>query len=379
MILLIASAVAADRDAVLDAAAAYATHEWMMTAENETASCSGDYVSDYTAGTYRGVPYDWGGYYTLDDYDSAIAEGLGAGSHSWHGVLSCTAGVDCSGFVSQVWATDHYGTATIHNVSHEIGIDAVERADAFNDAGSHITLFAYETAGGRPVFYEAAGSASRVRLNGHSGWSYLDGYVPIRYDDIEESPPQIGTIDTPREVAAFPFEDLRWTAGAVSDAIDRYSCAPDADESGPEVVYYFPVRAGGTLRATVTDDEDVDVDIHVLTAPDGDHCVARDDAEVSVALEPGYAWVVVDTYVGSDEFPGPFLLDMTFDGEVGEPVVEEPDPVADDTDLDSASDDGQGYRVPGAKSGCATSPPSCAGVVASLAVLAWMRRRRWSR
>jgi hypothetical protein len=305
--IFLATAFAADPDGVLDAAAAYATHEWTMTAENETASCSADYESDYVAGTWRGLPYDWGGYYSLDEFDAAIADGLGAGSHSWHGILSCTAGVDCSGFVSELWGSGHYATSTFSAVTHAIALADIEKGDAFNDPGSHITLYTYETAAGSPIFYEAAGSASRVRLNGHSGWSYLDGYQPIRYDRMEESPPSLGTIDAPREIAAFPFEDLRWTAGAPSDVIDAYGCAPDVDESGPEVLYHFPVQVGGRLRVIVTDDEDVDVDVHVMTAPDGDHCIARDDAEIDVDVPPGQAWIAVDTYVAGDELPGPFL------------------------------------------------------------------------
>ena len=52
-------------EAVLDAAAQYAVHEWTMTAQNETASCSSSYECDYSAGTHRGLPYVWGGYFTI--------------------------------------------------------------------------------------------------------------------------------------------------------------------------------------------------------------------------------------------------------------------------------------------------------------------------
>lgn len=332
-ILILASAYAIDRETVLDSAAAYATHEWTMTAVNETASCSTSYVSDYTAGTWRGVPYDWGGYYTLDEYDAAIADGLGAGSHSWHGILSCTAGVDCSGFVSEVWETPHQSTSTFYQVSSDIDVNDLTRADAVDEVGSHMVLWAYETGDGQPIFYEAAGSAQKTRLNATSGWSYLDGFQPIRFDTIEDGP-STGTAIAPREIAAFPFEDARWTAGAASDAIDSYSCAPITDESGPEVLYHFSVREAGLLHAVVSDDSGVDVDIHVLTAADGSACVARDDSEVSVEVGPGDVWLSIDTYVASREFPGPFLLDATFDGVLGIP-----DPPVD-TGVDDTGGDG---------------------------------------
>lgn len=326
------AASARDREEVLDSAAQYAVHEWTMTSANRTGDCSSSYESDYAPGTYRGLPYDWGGYYTLEGFDQGIADGLGAGSHSWHGVLSCTVGVDCSGFVSQIWGISHNSTRGLDSRCDKISLAEVKRADAFNDPGSHVVLFTYETDAGNPVFYEAAGSASKVRLNSSSGWSYLDGYTPIREETVTDGP-STATTGAPIEIPAFPFEDQRWTAGSASDAVDSYACAPSTDESGPEVWYRFQARTGGTLRAVVSDDSGVDIDLHVLTAPQGSACIARDDTEVEVEVEPGEVWISLDTYVGSREFPGPYVLTATFDGEVG---LEPEDPVELPADTDSA-------------------------------------------
>ncbi len=373
--LLVASAFAIDREDVLDQAAQYAFHPWSMTSVNETADCSASYQSDYVAGSYRGLPYDWGGYYTLDEYDQAIADGLGAGSHSWHGVLSCTAGVDCSGFVSQVWDTAHYSTSTFYSVTTDISISELKRADAVNDAGSHVVLFAYETGAGMPVFYEAAGSAQRTRLNSGAGWSYLDGYQPVRYDDIVDGGSS-ATVGEPIEIDAFPFEDFRWTAGAASDVIDSYSCSPNTDESGPEVLYKFSVAVAGTLHAVVSDDDGVDVDVHVMTSPDGEHCLARHDSEVTVEVGPGDVWLALDTYVGAHEFPGPFLLDVTFDGVVGDPL-----PIDTGNPEDTGSTGGNRlpwrrvYATDGGISGCDTGGSPFALLAIGLASVAARRRR----
>ena len=134
LLLLLPQASAVTREEALDHAADYAIHSWTMATVNETADCSSSYESDYTPGTYMGVPYDWGGYVTIDEFDEQIAEGLGAGSHSWHGILSCTTGVDCSGYVSEVWETGHYATSTIDAVTTDISASALERGDALNDA-----------------------------------------------------------------------------------------------------------------------------------------------------------------------------------------------------------------------------------------------------
>ena len=85
------------------------------------------------------------------------------------------------------------------------------------------------------------------------------------------------------------------------------------------MLYRFTVASEGVLHATVSDDSGIDIDLHVMTATDGTGCLARDDSEVEVTLTPGEYWLSLDTYVGSREFPGPYLLSATFSGELGEP------------------------------------------------------------
>jgi hypothetical protein len=395
---LVAAALAIPREQVLDNAARYAAHVWRSSTSNQYAECyDGDYTSDYPPGEYTGLPYDWGGYVTLDEFDSQIADGYGAGSHSWHGILSCTTGVDCSGYVSMVWETSHYSTSTFDNgPTHEIGWADLSRGDAVNDAGSHVVLFAHESDAGWPVYYEASGSAEKVRLNTSGGWGYLDGYQPIRFDDIEDAG-ATGTRGAPRDITSFPFSDFRWTAGAASDVIDVYACAPDTDESGPEVLYRFEAETSGTLSLVVSDDDGVDVDIHVLTAPEGDACIARNDTTLSVEVGPGTVWIAVDTWVGSREYPGAYILTADFDGRLGE--LDDPtpydtgsdDPAGDDTgSVDSAADapgtDDTGTGKPPrarrlgtrdeAPAGCATSPVTGSLLGGLFAVGALLGRRR---
>jgi hypothetical protein len=345
--------LAIEREAVLDNAAEFCTHEWTMGSANQYASCSADYVSDYTPGqTYRGIPYDWGGFVTTAEYDAYLAQGYGAGSHSWHGVLWCTVGVDCSGFVSQAWETDQkYGTSTIHQVSHEISTGALERGDALNDSGSHIVLFAYQTAAGIPVHIEANGEL--VFTDVDQGWSAFSSYSAIRYDEISDGP-RTGTLEDPHEIERFPLEDLRWTAGAASDRFDRYGCAPDIDESGPEQIYHLEVAEGGTLDLRVSCDNSVDIDLHVLDGPSSDDCLIRDHTELSIELEPGEYWIVADTWVGDYEYAGPYILTGSFTGTLG------PSGGPDDTggpveDTGSASPDDSGE--PGRSDDMGPLPP----------------------
>jgi hypothetical protein len=378
------------RDDVIGHAAAFAIHRWTATEANRTAECSDSYVSGYGPGTWVGLPYDWGGYVTLEEFDAQIADGYGAGSHSWHGILACTTGLDCSGFVSKCWETTHQSTRTLHSVSRDIAWEDLLRGDAVNDAGSHVVLYTHTSAGGQPIYYEAAGTPDKVRINTTGGWSYLDGYVPVRFDGIEEGPSSTGTVAAPIEVTTFPYEDLRSTAGAPSRSFDAYACAPDLPEGGPEVVYRVTLPASGRLQARVSDAAENDVDLHVLSAPRADACLARADAEIDLAVEAGTVWLVADTWVSSgSERPGPYLLTVDFTaGGVPDTGTDEGDS-GGLTFGDSGTDDEDGLGFgdsgapPGARKvggGCASAPGSgAAGGVLVAAVLAVMAGRRRGR
>ncbi|MBI4705362.1 MAG: hypothetical protein HY744_30010 [Deltaproteobacteria bacterium] len=121
-----------------------------------------------------------------------------------------------------------------------------------------------------------------------------------------ETCPQIMTC-----VHELPFHDERDTSKEGTDLIDVYDCKPGADESGPEIFYRVDVAAPGTLSATITDGEDVDIDVHILTSIKDGECLARDDVTATAPVEPPYVYVVADTYVSKGKpLAGPFAIDM---------------------------------------------------------------------
>ena len=109
--------------------------------------------------------------------------------------------------------------------------------DGYNKPGSHIVLWDSLAGNGAPIFFEASGSASKVRLNTAATWSYLSGYKPIRFEGVwdGEGPPP-GGLDNPIVIDSFPFYDERSTQQSSSLVFDAYSCAPETGESGPEIV-----------------------------------------------------------------------------------------------------------------------------------------------
>jgi hypothetical protein len=383
------TAGAITRDEVIDTARDYTYHEWYCSADNLVVDCSNDWESDYSVGWVTGLPYDWGGYYTLPEYDQAMADGLGAGSHSWHGVLNCTAGVDCSGFVSKAWDTYHNSTSTMYGVSFPIPSSGLTRADALNKAGSHIVLFAHETAAGRPVVYESAGAT--VEINTQTNWYNLGGYEPIRYDNIEDGTPR-GTLTNPIEISSFPYDVFDATPGAGSHELDGYSCDPSTAESGPERVYRLQLDDPGTLTATITDDAGVDVDLHLLSGPSASDCVVRDDVTISHGVQPGEWWLVVDSYwSGSAEYPGGYFLHVEYsagpgddDDDVGD---DDSGPGDDDVgDDDVGDDDDSPPKLPALgepldRHGCACAvdaPRPMAGLGVMI-LLAFTAATRWRR
>ncbi len=195
------SARALGREEVMAEAARFAQHPWEMRAANQKGTCPGEYRSDHALGKQIGVPYAWGGSMDLAEFDRRIGAGQAAGSHSGDGILTCVAGVDCSGFISRVWRlAKRESTSTLGTVTRPITLEELLPGDALNKAGKHVVLFAGTRADGKPIIYEASGSASRVRMATPS-WSYLAGYVPIRYPGIEDTPAVASAAPAPAPAA----------------------------------------------------------------------------------------------------------------------------------------------------------------------------------
>jgi hypothetical protein len=378
-LLIVSEVRAVPREDVMAHASEFSTHVWTMTAANTVADCADDYESDYSPGTWVGLPYDWGGYMDIEEFDREIADGYGAGSHSWHGILECTAGLDCSGFVSMTLEAAHNTTSTFPDVSTPIDWSELERGDMIDDPGSHMVLFAHFAEDGSPVFWESSSSYG-AHVNNSGGWGYVDGYAPLRFDDIEDGA-STGTAASPREITAFPYTDYGWTAGAASDVIDSYACAPDTDEGGPEVLYRFEVEGPGTVTAVVSDADDVDIDVHILSGPSGEDCLDRDDTQAEARVDAGEVWISADTYVGRREYAGPYVLVVDFvpdDPGDGDPADGDNGDGADTGALPLGTDARPGALSPfptGCDSAAATVGLAPSGLAALLSAVRLRRHR----
>ncbi len=303
---------AISRTDVIARAKAFAFHPWRCAQPNLTASCNAAYKSIYTPGDYVGLPYDWGGYMTLFDFDQGILAGKGAGSYPDDGILACTVGLDCSGFVSKAWATGHYTTSNLADTSTMIDVSALLAGDAFNKAGYHVAMFSSLLANGDPAIYESAGY--NVHYTPSAGWSYLDGYIPRRFTGItgNSAADPSGTPAHPIVIGSLPYTDMRDTSQSPSDVLDGCGAAPAKSEAGPEYVYQVTFDQPGKLTASISDDATVDIDIHLYTSMNTNDCVARNDTTITVDVDCGTYYLVADTFKGAAEHPGAYSLTATF-------------------------------------------------------------------
>ena len=302
------------RAEVITRAQTYAYHPWYCSADNVTGGdhgCPGSYSSVFTVGDHMGLPYDWGGFMTLDYFDRHIDDGYGAGSYSSDGSLACTVGLDCSGYVSSCWDSGHFSTLSIHNTQDEIDQDDMMAGDVYNRREStwgHVILHSHVQADGLPFLYESVGYG--VHATYWEGWSYLDPYTPRRYDDIEGGEPGVitGTATYPIEVVFAPdpgnpdtlvFTHSADTRDSTSDMFDQ--CAADWDnwENGPEVIYEMVLDSPGRLVATVDCEGSVDIDIHVMEDLNEVDCIARAHETVDTPVDCGIYYLIADSWSGT--------------------------------------------------------------------------------
>lgn len=132
----------------------------------------------------------------------------------------------------------------------------------------------------------------------------------------DDAPCPVGSFCQPAPMPAFPFEAEGDTSQAPQrrSAVDRYACAPDTDESGPEVVYAFEVTETAWLSADLDDEpgDEVDMDLHLLAADDPERCLARHNRRLRHVVGPGRYLLVLDTFVDDEGQAkvGPYKLNV---------------------------------------------------------------------
>jgi hypothetical protein len=150
----------------------YRDFRWTLTAQNLRDPCKGEIVPGIPAActkrsrfvlppdttrwrlpvAMKGVPYDWGGVDSLQRFDEKIRSGYVAGNIGgtfWSTeVRRVTAGVDCSGFVSNVWQLGrHVGTGELPEVTRRVkSLNEMRTGDALLLPDHHVALYKQQEA-----------------------------------------------------------------------------------------------------------------------------------------------------------------------------------------------------------------------------------------
>ena len=125
----------------------------------------------------------------------------------------------------------------------------------------------------------------------------------------------LGTHCNPHRIGQLPFAASGDTSASSERHIDQYSCS-SSNEGGAEVWYAVDVPEDGRLVASIDEisGDGVDVDVHILTDITADSCLARGNETAQAQVKAGFAFVVIDTWVGSSgtEYDGAFELTVDF-------------------------------------------------------------------
>lgn len=202
----------------------YVQHQWNCTGANITngriIDPNGTEIetpSWVRAGTNVKIPYQWGGFWRLPDFDARIQAGKYAGDIATSGVSAYGSGVDCSGFVSRCWKLNsHYSTRMMDDriaVAYPSWND-LKPADAVHKPG-HVRLFVDFNPNGSLLTVEAAGRDWRVSYRSYS-LSQLSGYMPRYYYKMEGMP---GSLPLPelRTIQLSDSVQLAWELADISD------------------------------------------------------------------------------------------------------------------------------------------------------------------
>ncbi len=185
------------RQKIIQNAEPYATYKWYCYQANiRDYDCGGVHVRTpawVTVGNNISVPYMWGGFSSLPQFDQGLKDGVSAGDCDTHGNgagSSCAVGVDCSGFVSRAWGLgSKYSTRSIPQISTQYAsYDDLKPGDVVDYAGHHVRLIHTVNSNGSFLIIEAAASGTdwRVGYNGYTTADFQGRYLPRRYNNVIE-------------------------------------------------------------------------------------------------------------------------------------------------------------------------------------------------
>jgi len=187
------------RDTSLFIGDSYTTHEWTASASNITNGRINDPngVEIETppwveVGNNIQIPYMWGGFWSLAEFDNRLLNEKYAGDIATSGVSQYCGGVDCSGFVSKCWKLPYQFSTRMMDDWITVAYSSwseIKPADAIHKVG-HVRMFVSANPNGSLLTVESSGADWRVSYRSFN-LSQLTAYTPRYYINILGSPSTI--------------------------------------------------------------------------------------------------------------------------------------------------------------------------------------------
>ncbi|MCB1095736.1 MAG: hypothetical protein KDN22_09195 [Verrucomicrobiae bacterium] len=147
-----------------------------------------------------GIPYQWGGFDTPQEFDRKVAAGFYAGDiytaakrKALDDAVSAKAcGIDCSGFISRCWRLDRsYSTRELASLCQPLpDFASLKQGDLVNKTNAHALLFVrfLDAEKTRFLAYETGSPPTWKVLKHPIQVDYVKGlgYLPYRYHHIRE-------------------------------------------------------------------------------------------------------------------------------------------------------------------------------------------------
>ena len=155
----------------------------------------------WVAGTQtQGVPYQWGGFSTLAEFDQGLKDGKAAGDvytdakrAALDDAVSTEAvGIDCSGFISRCWKLPRsYSTRELPLLCKSIRWDELKPGDILNTHNAHCLLIAdWDGPNRERVLAVETGCPPTWKVVSHTidvAWLKSLGYTAWRYRGMKDN------------------------------------------------------------------------------------------------------------------------------------------------------------------------------------------------
>ena len=147
-------------------------------------SCPGrimpPYLVDIQSKCMFSISYSWGGFDGIESYDEKILHMKAGNVNTAISPLThCAAGVDCSGFVSQLWGLPFkWGTSAIFENTFPVALNDMQAGDVFVKPNNHVLMFASRMNDDIATF-ESTANPGQVIISHHDyNWFEKKGYLP---------------------------------------------------------------------------------------------------------------------------------------------------------------------------------------------------------